>query len=216
MPITQQEHYGFLDYLMKYGGSAQSGGAKQGVVGGECTDHTGVLGEAGAKVSCAELKAAQEGRPTGTYRTYTTFADEPESKSKKGATKAKSAKAKSGNYAEGGYIYHYDAKKGDITILVSPKGSGATPVPRGGSAHKAILGMIESGEAKRVSDAEVKGAQAKTTPVPASVPPQDIVKKAELAAKTPFYKETWFLIGAPVTLAVILGAAIIFWPSDND
>jgi hypothetical protein len=32
----------------------------------------------------------------------------------------------------------------------------------------------------------------------------------------PFYKQTWFLVGAPVTLAVILGLAIVLWPSDED
>jgi hypothetical protein len=32
----------------------------------------------------------------------------------------------------------------------------------------------------------------------------------------PFYKQTWFLVGAPVTLAVILGLAIVLWPSDDE
>jgi hypothetical protein len=51
---------------------------------------------------------------------------------------------------------------------------------------------------------------------PAPVSSADILKGAEKATKTPFYKETWFLIGAPITVAVLIGAAIIFWPSGDD
>ena len=45
-------------------------------VGGTCTDHTGLLGTPGAQVSCADLKAAQEGKPEGYYTPYETIDDD--------------------------------------------------------------------------------------------------------------------------------------------
>jgi len=32
----------------------------------------------------------------------------------------------------------------------------------------------------------------------------------------PFYKQTWFLVAAPVTVAALIGLAIVLWPSDDD
>lgn len=211
MPITEKQHYGFLD-LLKYGGSAQSGGAQQGVVGGQCTDHQGLLGEKGAKVSCADLKSAQEGKSAGAYRSYTSFADEPDTGKK--TSKSGADGIKSGNYEENDYIYRYDAKTGNITIVASPSGPTNTAVPKGGSAYKAIIGVIQSGKAKPVSASAVKKTVASKPPAPVSS--ADILKGAEMATKTPFYKETWFLIGAPITVAVLIGVAIIFWPSGDD
>jgi len=45
-------------------------------VSGTCTDWTGLLGTPGAKVSCADLKTAQEGKPQGYYVPYTPPADD--------------------------------------------------------------------------------------------------------------------------------------------
>ena len=45
-------------------------------VGGMCTDFTGLLGTPGAKVTCADLKAAQEGKPQGYYTPYETIDDD--------------------------------------------------------------------------------------------------------------------------------------------
>jgi len=41
-----------------------------------CTDFTGLLGTPGAKVTCADLKAAQEGKPQGYYTPYETIDDD--------------------------------------------------------------------------------------------------------------------------------------------
>lgn len=45
-------------------------------VGGMCTDFTGLLGTPGAKVTCADLKAAQEGKPQGYYTPHDDVADD--------------------------------------------------------------------------------------------------------------------------------------------
>lgn len=44
--------------------------------GGTCTDHTGLLGAPGAKVPCADLRAAQEGKPQGYYTPYEPIDDD--------------------------------------------------------------------------------------------------------------------------------------------
>jgi len=211
MPITEKQQYGFWDSFFQ---QEQGGGADVGVVGGTCTDHQGLLGAKGAKVSCAELKAAQEGKESGTYTSYTGQAKGKRYASSSDKTKASDGAIKSGLYAENDYIYRYDAKTGNITIVASPSGSTNTAVPKGGSAYKAIIGVIQSGKAKPVSESAVKKTVASKPPAPVSS--ADILKGAEMAAKTPFYKETWFLIGAPITVAVLIGAAIIFWPSGDD
>ncbi|MBO73840.1 MAG: hypothetical protein CMD33_01040 [Flavobacteriales bacterium] len=206
MPITREKQYGFWDSFFE---QEQGGGADVGLVGGTCTDHTGLLGKKGAKVSCADLKAAQEGKEAGTYTAYT-----GQSKGQRYATKSATASTsegiKSGNYKENDYIYRYDAKTGSITIVASPSGSTNTSVPKDGSAYKAILGVIKSGKAKLVPESAVKQVTASKAPAPVSS--AAIIQGAEKATKTPFYKETWFLIGAPVTAAVVLGLAIILWP----
>ena len=71
MAISEQEYAGFWSTL------TGKEGADEGVVGGTCTDHTGLLGKKGAKVSCADLRAAQEGKPKGTYTSYTSIPDAP-------------------------------------------------------------------------------------------------------------------------------------------
>jgi hypothetical protein len=204
MPITEKQQYGFWDSFFE---QEQGGGANVGVVGGTCTDHQGLLGPKGAKVSCAELKAAQEGKESGTYTSYTGQAKGKRFASSADKAKSTAAAIKSGLYAENDYIYRY-------TIVASPSGSTNTAVPKGGSAYKAIIGVIQSGKAKPVSESAVKKTVASKPPAPVSS--ADILKGAEKATKTPFYKETWFLIGAPITVAVLIGAAIIFWPSGDD
>jgi len=52
-----------------------AGGADEGVIGGSCVDSKGVLGPAGAKVSCSALRAALEGKNPSTYREYETIPD---------------------------------------------------------------------------------------------------------------------------------------------
>ena len=52
-----------------------AGGADEGVIGGSCVDSKGVLGPAGAKVSCSALRAALEGKDPSTYREYETIPD---------------------------------------------------------------------------------------------------------------------------------------------
>ena len=54
----------------------QGGGADQGLISGNCTDIEGLLGSPGATVSCADLRAAQEGLPPRTYESYTPPADD--------------------------------------------------------------------------------------------------------------------------------------------
>ena len=213
MPITQQQAYGFWDYLL---GTEQGGGADVGQIGGSCTDHQGLLGAKGAKVSCADLRAAQEGKEAGSYTAYTGSAMDKPKKASSSSKSSSSATAKSGKYRDNEYIYDYDAKTGAITIVVSPMGSGNTVVEKGSSAYDAILKMITSGGAKLISEQEASAAKKSVAPIPPSVSPQDIKKGAEKAAKVPFYQETWFLVGAPLTLAVIIGAAIIFWPKGED
>jgi len=53
----------------------------------------------------------------------------------------------SGNYAEGGYAYHFNALTGTITIIASPLTSAQTEVKKGSNAYMAILAHIESGVA---------------------------------------------------------------------
>ena len=48
----------------------------EGDTSGWCTDHKGLLGTPGAKVSCADLRSAQEAQPVGTYEPYTPPADD--------------------------------------------------------------------------------------------------------------------------------------------
>ena len=54
----------------------QGGGADHGTISGTCTDIDGLLGARGAQVSCADLRAAQEGLPPGTYESYTPPSDD--------------------------------------------------------------------------------------------------------------------------------------------
>lgn len=65
--------YGILADLFGQKGGA---GGTDGTIGGTCKDLTGLLGTPGAQVSCADLRAAQEGLPPGTYQSYTPPADD--------------------------------------------------------------------------------------------------------------------------------------------
>lgn len=204
MPIEEKEYAGFWSIL------TGEGGADAGVISGECVDHTGLLGKKGAKVPCADLRAAQEGKPKGTYKTGISVPDAPSGGKKK-------ARVKTGNYAESGYVYFYNASTEGVTIVLSPKGGTNIAVSKGSKAYKAILAAIKSGKAKPISAAQLKREKAKNPPVPASVPTEEIVSKAAetLPASQPFYKKTWFLVAAPLTLAAVIGLGIVFWPKKD-
>ena len=206
MAIDEKQYAGFWETLT---GSAQGGGADKGVVGGTCTDHKGLLGTVGAKVSCAELRAAQEGKPAGTYTSYTAVPDAPSSQ------RALAAGISTGNYAESGYVYHYNAQTKAVAIVMSPKGGTNIPVTKGSKAYDAIIAAIKSKKAKPVASARVKADRATKSSVPASVSQREIVEEAvaTLPPADPFYKKPWFLVGAPLTVAALIGMVVFFWPS---
>ena len=205
MAISEQEYAGF------WGTLTGKGGADEGVIGGRCTDHTGLLGKKGAQVSCADLRAAQEGKPKGTYTSYTSIPDAPKSGG------SSTSGLKTGNYAESGYTYFYNASTKAVTIVMSPKGGTNIAVSKGSKAYDAIIDAIKSGKAKPVSSEKLKEERSKKPQVPASVPAKEIVSQAAetLPASQPFYTKTWFMVAAPLTLAAVIGLGIMFWPKKD-
>ena len=72
---TSLTQYTPAGYVARKVGEWTSGGEQEGSVGGTCTDHSGLLGKVGAKVSCAALLDAQQGNAPGTTPEYETPPD---------------------------------------------------------------------------------------------------------------------------------------------
>ena len=187
-PTTDSPYAGMLDWLT-------------GAEGGSCTDHAGLLGPAGAKVDCDKLAAAQKG---------------PASKSTELSPAGKSSgSVPSGNYFDGKqYVYNYNASTGGLAIVYSKGRAANTPVKAGSQAYKAILAEIKSGGSKPISSSKLKIMRQKAPSLPPSAPEAlpSSGELAQMAEVVPFYKKPWFMVGAPVTLAILIGAGILFWP----
>ena len=162
--------------------------------------------------------------PVTAYKSYfpsssSTTAAVPTASSSSGAsaapTAASSTSPATGNYAETGYTYFYNAGDKSITIVMSPKSSTPQKLSNSSPYYAPILAHIKSGEAAPVSSAAVKAERAVKaassgggggSSAPAEPPPG-------LDLEVPFYQTAWFPYAVLGTVTVIGVLAVLLWPS---